>query len=291
MIAGLAAAVAAASVFGRVPPSLKARLVLAIRANGEWVAMVGDGVNDVLSLKQAHLGISMQSGSQATRAVADIVLLDDSFAALPEAVIEGQRIIAGMHDSLNIFLTRSLYMALIILGAALVGLAIPVSPKHNTVLALLTVGIPALFLAVLGASGAGPGTDALRRILRLVAPPAVALTALGLPLYWWAIAAATWHRGADRVHDVRRVLRAGVAAAAGPTHRRIAERRRPRRARLATARPGASRSLASTRLFFVVPPVRDFFELTPLSPVQVIVTAAGRALGAPRHARLAGPRL
>src|SRR4029077_8238185 len=148
-------------------------------------AMVGDGVNDVLSLKQAHLGISMQSGSQATRAVADIVLLDDSFAALPEAVIEGQRIIAGMHDSLHLFLTRAMDMALTILGAALVGLTIPVSPRHNTVLALLTVGIPALFLAY-WAQPARPGTDALRRILRLVVPPAAALTALGIPLYWWA---------------------------------------------------------------------------------------------------------
>ena len=115
--AGLAEAVRTRSVFGRVPPSLKARLVGALRESGEWVAMVGDGVNDILSLKQAQLGISMQSGSQATRAVADIVLLEDSFSALPEAVIEGQRIIAGMHDSLAVFLTRVLYMALVILGA------------------------------------------------------------------------------------------------------------------------------------------------------------------------------
>jgi cation-transporting ATPase E len=181
----LAAAVASGSVFGRVPPSLKARLVNALRSNGHWVAMVGDGVNDVLSLKRAHLGISMQSGSQATRAVADIVLLDNSFAALPEAVIEGQRIIAGMHDSLNIFLTRSMYLALTILGAALIGLEMPINPKHNTVLALLTVGIPALFLAF-WASPARPGTDQLRRILRLITPPALALALIGLPLYWWA---------------------------------------------------------------------------------------------------------
>ena len=163
-----------ATIFGRVPPSLKARLVEALRARGYWVAMVGDGVNDVLSLKQAHLGISMQSGSQATRAVADIVLLDDSFAALPEAVIEGQRIISGMQDSLHLFLTRAMYMALVILGAALLGLAMPVSPRHNTVLALLTVGIPALFLAV-WARPARSGLDSLRRILRLVMPPAVAV--------------------------------------------------------------------------------------------------------------------
>jgi len=134
--AGLRDAVRQGSVFGRVPPSLKARLVAALRRDGEWVAMVGDGVNDILSLKQAQLGIAMQSGSQATRAVADIVLLDDSFSALPEAVIEGQRIVAGMTDSMALFLTRVLYMALAILVTAVAGLAMPVDPKHNTVVAL-----------------------------------------------------------------------------------------------------------------------------------------------------------
>ena len=114
-------AVGKATIFGRVPPSLKARLVQALRDSGYWVAMIGDGVNDVLSLRQAQLGISMQSGSQATRAAADMVLLDDSFAALPLAVVEGQRIISGMQDSLYLFLSRAMYMAIVIFGAALAG--------------------------------------------------------------------------------------------------------------------------------------------------------------------------
>ncbi len=151
--AGLAEAVGKATIFGRVPPSLKARLVEALRSRGYWVAMVGDGVNDVMSLKQAHLGISMQSGSQATRAVADMVLLEDSFSALPAAVVEGQRIISGMQDSLHLFLTRAMYMSLVIFGAALLGLAMPVSPRHNTVLALLTVGIPGTLPGPLGEAG------------------------------------------------------------------------------------------------------------------------------------------
>ncbi len=206
-------------MFGRVPPSLKARLVATLRESGEWVAMVGDGVNDILSLKQAQLGISMQSGSQATRAVADIVLLEDSFSALPEAVIEGQRIIAGMHDSLAVFLTRVLYMALAILGASLIGLAMPVDPKHNTVVALLTVGIPALFLAFWAQprrSGVrrrcGRSCDWSRR------PPwrswcsACRCTA-------WADPSADLDRGPDPVHDLRGLLWAGPAAAAAPTGR------------------------------------------------------------------------
>ena len=260
--AELAAAVASASVFGRVPPSLKARLVMAIRSNGEWVAMVGDGVNDVLSLKQAHLGISMQSGSQATRAVADIVLLDDSFAALPEAVIEGQRIISGMHDSLNLFLTRAMYMALVILGASLIGLAIPVNPKHNTVLALLTVGVPALFLA-LWAHPARPGTDQLRRILRLVMPPAIALTVLGLPLYWWA------SQGGD-VAAARTVYTTfatfcglGLLPLLNPP---IGESLSGADHDGPNWRPTvlALGLLAVFGMFFAVPWSRDFFELSPL---------------------------
>jgi cation-transporting ATPase E len=270
--AGLAAAVARGSVFGRVPPSLKARLVLAIRGNGDWVAMVGDGVNDVLSLKQAHLGIAMQSGSQATRAVADIVLLDDSFAALPEAVIEGQRIIAGMHDSLHLFLTRAMYMALVILGASLLGLAIPVTPKHNTVLALLTVGVPALFLA-LWAHPARPGTDALRRILQLVVPPAVALTVLGLPLYWWM--------ARDGDVDAARTAFTTFATFCGlgllvlldpPVGDSLsgADHDGPdwRPTLLALA------LLAIYAAFFVVPWTRDFFELTPLPLAEFVLIGA-----------------
>ncbi len=266
---GLAAAVASASVFGRVPPSLKARLVLAIRSNGDWVAMVGDGVNDVLSLKQAHLGIAMQSGSQATRAVADIVLLGDSFAALPEAVLEGQRIIAGMHDSLHLFLTRAMYMALTIFGAALIGLEMPASPKHNTVLALLTVGIPALFLAF-WAHPARPGTEALRRIMRLVMPPAVILTALGLPLYWLA----------SRDGDVEAARTAFTTFAVFCGLGLLVLLDPPIGDSLSGAdhdgpdwRPTvlAIGLLAVYALFFVVPAARDFFELAPLGWLEVVL--------------------
>src|SRR5215210_6173643 len=87
-------------VFGRITPEQKEGLVEALHAQGRYVAMTGDGVNDVLSLKKADLGIAMQSGSQATRGVADIVLTNDSFAVLPHAITEGQRIIAGMQNVL-----------------------------------------------------------------------------------------------------------------------------------------------------------------------------------------------
>src|SRR5205807_7330932 len=87
-----------ATIFGRITPQEKEHLVQALRQQGHYVAMIGDGVNDVLSLKQANLAIAMHSGSQATRSVADIVLLNDSFSVLPHALREGQRIRNGMHS-------------------------------------------------------------------------------------------------------------------------------------------------------------------------------------------------
>ncbi|HYI21477.1 MAG TPA: HAD-IC family P-type ATPase [Candidatus Limnocylindrales bacterium] len=270
--AGLADAVGKATIFGRVPPSLKARLVEALRSRGYWVAMVGDGVNDVMSLKQAHLGISMQSGSQATRAVADMVLLEDSFSALPAAVVEGQRIISGMQDSLHLFLTRAMYMALVIFGAALLGLAMPVSPRHNTVLALLTVGIPALFLA-LWARPARPGLDSLRRILRLVIPPALALAALGLPIYYYFFNSTddlVYARTAFTTFAVFCGL--GLLPLLEPP---VGESMSGADADGADVRPTvlALALLALYGLFFVVPPVRDFFELTPLAWPDIALIA------------------
>ncbi len=269
--AALAEAVSTRSVFGRVPPSLKARLVAALRESGEWVAMVGDGVNDILSLKQAQLGISMQSGSQATRAVADIVLLEDSFSALPEAVIEGQRIIAGMHDSLAVFLTRVLYLTLAILGAALLGLMMPVDPKLNTVVALLTVGIPALFLAF-WAQPRRSSAGALRQVMRLVTPPAVALVVLGLPLYIWADPSA--HLDEARTLFTTFAVFCGLAllpllhppAGRGPDGD-VQERPDIRPTVLALA------MLGIYAVFFLIEPLREFFELTPLSWPEVLVTA------------------
>ena len=88
-----AAAAESATIFGRIAPQQKEQLVAALRQRGHYVAMIGDGVNDVLALKQANLGVGMQGGSQAARGVADLVLMNNSFAALPPAVAEGQRIV------------------------------------------------------------------------------------------------------------------------------------------------------------------------------------------------------
>jgi cation-transporting ATPase E len=178
----LAQTAAEATIFGRITPQQKEHLVRLLREQGGYVAMIGDGVNDVLSLKQAHLGIAMQSGSQAARSVADIVLLDDSFAVLPAAFREGQRIVNGMQDIVRLFLTRTLYVTMLILGAAIVGVAFPVTPKHNSIMALLTVGLPTLALAA-WARPDKPPPNLLRAVSHFVFPASFAVFVLALGVY------------------------------------------------------------------------------------------------------------
>jgi cation-transporting ATPase E len=170
------------TIFGRITPQQKERLIGAIRAQGHYVAMIGDGVNDVLALKQANLAVAMRSGSQVTRNVADIVLVDDSFAALPHAFREGQRILRGMHDIIDLFLVRAAYVSLIILATSLLGEAFPVTPKQNALLATLTVGIPAFALA----AWATPGRTAKSLISsssHFVVPAALSISFVCMTVY------------------------------------------------------------------------------------------------------------
>ncbi len=170
------------TIFGRITPQQKEQLVSALRQGGEYVAMIGDGVNDVLSLKQANLGIAMQSGSQATRAVADIVLLNDSFAVLPAAVREGQRIINGMQDILKLYLSRIFYLIFMVIATSIVG-GFPFSPKHSSIVALMTVGIPAIALAAWARPGRSPQGSLMRRLLSFVLPAALLMILFGLGIY------------------------------------------------------------------------------------------------------------
>jgi cation-transporting ATPase E len=171
-----------ATIFGRIAPQQKEKLVRLFRSKGHYVAMIGDGVNDVLSLKRAHVGVAMQSGSQATRSVADIVLLGDSFAALPIAFREGQRIIKGMEDVVRLLLTRTFYVMLLIIAAQFVGVPFPVTPRHNFILALLTVGIPIFALAAWARPGMPP-RSVIRSASHFVFSAALTISVVSLAVY------------------------------------------------------------------------------------------------------------
>ncbi|MGO8683240.1 MAG: HAD-IC family P-type ATPase [Thermoleophilia bacterium] len=169
-------------IFGRVTPDQKERLVRALRARSRYVAMIGDGVNDVIALKQANVGIAMQGGSQAARGVADLILLDDSFAALPYAFREGQRILNGMQDILKIFLVRIFSKALIIAAAVAAG-GFPFSPRQASLYSLIAAGIPTVGFAAWAISGPTPKGSLLKRLARFVVPATVVTAIMAFGIY------------------------------------------------------------------------------------------------------------
>ncbi|MGW5335287.1 HAD-IC family P-type ATPase [Streptomyces bauhiniae] len=146
--ADLARAVDRATVFGRVTPQQKREMVGALQSEGRTVAMTGDGVNDVLALKDADIGVSMGSGSEATRAVAQIVLLNNSFATLPSVVAEGRRVIGNITRVATLFLVKTVYSVLLALLVVCWQVEYPFLPRHLTLLSTLTIGVPAFFLAL-----------------------------------------------------------------------------------------------------------------------------------------------
>ena len=141
------------TVFGRVNPHQKRAMVAALQRRGHTVAMTGDGVNDVLALKDADVGIAMASGSEASRAVAQLVLLDSNFAGLPAVVDEGRRVINNLQRVASLFLTKTTYALLFALITGLVGLRYPFLPRHLTLVGTMTIGVPSFFLAL------APNTD------------------------------------------------------------------------------------------------------------------------------------
>lgn len=136
------------TVFGRVTPQQKRDMVGALQARGHTVAMTGDGVNDVLALKDADIGVAMGSGSEATRAVAQIVLLNNSFATLPSVVAEGRRVIGNITRVATLFLVKTVYSVLLALLVVCWQVEYPFLPRHLTLLSTLTIGVPAFFLAL-----------------------------------------------------------------------------------------------------------------------------------------------
>ncbi len=144
----LASALDEGTVFGRVTPQQKRDMVGALQSRGHTVAMTGDGVNDVLALKDADIGVAMGSGSEATRAVAQIVLLNNSFATLPSVVAEGRRVIGNITRVATLFLVKTVYSVLLAVLVVCWRVEYPFLPRHLTLLSTLTIGIPAFFLAL-----------------------------------------------------------------------------------------------------------------------------------------------
>jgi cation-transporting ATPase E len=157
------------TVFGRVTPQQKRAMVGALQSHGHVVAMTGDGVNDALALKDADIGIAMGSGAAATRAVAQIVLLDSRFGTMPGVVAEGRRVIANVERVSNLYITKTVYATIIAIVIGITGWPYPFLPRHLTIVSTLAIGVPSFFLALAPNSQRYvPGF--LRRVARFTLP-------------------------------------------------------------------------------------------------------------------------
>jgi cation-transporting ATPase E len=235
-------------VFGRVTPQQKRAMVRALQSNGHVVAMTGDGVNDVLALKDADMGIAMGSGSAATRAVAQLVLLDNAYSTLPRVLAEGRRVINNIERVANLFLTKSVYAVLLTLFTGISGAPYPFLPRHFTLIDWFSIGLPGLFLA-LAPSEERVQPHFLRRTLAFAVPAGLSAAAATYVVY--AIA-----RGGDdslteaRTAATMTLLGLGLAVLV-VTSRPIV----PWKLALAAA------MAASYATIVTVEPLRDYFEL------------------------------
>ncbi|MFN8466571.1 MAG: HAD-IC family P-type ATPase [Caldilineaceae bacterium] len=171
-----------ATVFGRITPQQKEQLVDALKSKGEYVAMTGDGVNDVLSLKKADIGIAMESGSPATRSVAGMVLLGDDFAVMPKAVTEGQRIAASIQNILKTYMVTVFAMLLLVVALGILQLGFPFMAAQNTMMSFFARGAPPAVLSLTAV--AMPRRPRLStNIIHFTLPAALLIALLGMLLY------------------------------------------------------------------------------------------------------------
>jgi cation-transporting ATPase E len=174
-----------ASVFGRVSPQQKLAMVRALQARGHVVAMTGDGVNDVLALKESDIGVAMGSGAPASRAVAQLVLIDGEFATMPTIVGEGRRVTSNIERVANLFITSTVYALGLSLAIVLSSLPFPFLARHLTLVGSLTVGIPSFFLA-LAPSRRRTRPGFLGRVLKFAIPTGFVATLATFAGYWLA---------------------------------------------------------------------------------------------------------
>ena len=173
------------SVFGRVTPQQKQLMVKALQARGHTVAMVGDGVNDALALKLADTGVAMGSGAPATRAVAQLVLLDGRFSSLPGVVAEGRRVTANIERVANLFITKTVWATLLAVAVGITLVPYLFLPRHLSIIDTLSIGVPAFFLALApNLRRYVPGF--VGRVLRFTIPAGIAVTIPAFAAFWLA---------------------------------------------------------------------------------------------------------
>jgi cation-transporting ATPase E len=269
--AALRDAVLAAPAVGRISPDGKRAVVEALADAGSYVAMVGDGVNDVPALKKARLAIAQGSGAQMARSVADLVLVQDDFAAVPAMVGEGRQILRNIQRVARLFVTKTVFAAMLGLAIGIPTSTYPLLPRQFTIASTVTIGIPAFALALAPSSGPWQPERFLQSVARFAVPAGIAI-GLGIVAGYY-----TARYGFDLGIIPSRTVATGIVVVCGLAVVVRLEHGRGRR-RLALLALCAL-MLAIFALALVVPFLREFYELSTLNGEIVASWAVGTAVG------------
>ena len=268
--AALTALAVRATVIGRISPDGKRRIVEALAAQGSYVAMVGDGVNDVPALKAARLAIAQGSGAQMARSVADIVLVSGDFAAVPQLVAEGRKILRNLQRVAKLFVTKSAFAAFLVFSIGLTPTAYPLLPRHLTLAAALTIGIPGFFLALAPSGGSFRSSGFLRDVGRFAVPAGTAAGLGVLSSYTFALQVLNLPLVEARTVATTALVLVGLYLIVALEASGI--RRSAWVGTLCTA------MLAAFLAAISLPSTRSFFALAPPSVAIVLTAVAGSSL-------------
>jgi magnesium-transporting ATPase (P-type) len=258
------------AVVGRISPEGKRLIVEALRDGGRYVAMIGDGVNDVPALKASRIGIAQGSGSQMARTVADLVLVTGDFAAVPRMVAEGRQILRNMQRVSKIYATKALFGALVVLGVGLAPIPYPFLPRHLSLAAFFVTGVPPFFLALAPSSGPWRMTSYLREVVRFALPAAASIALGVIVAYVLALKALDLGLDASRTVAVSVFVTASLAAIFD------LEATSPQRARWVGLL--CLVLLATYTLVFAIPPLRELFRIVVPSGEALAMIALGSGL-------------
>jgi cation-transporting P-type ATPase E len=263
------------TIFCRIRPEQKKALVSALTERGRMTAMIGDGVNDVPALKQARLAVAMGSGSQISKGVSDIVLLDDQFSMLPRAVSEGRKIARNIHRLARLYLTKTVYAAFLIATEAIFAFTFPFLPRHLTLAAFLTIGVPSFVLALAPSEGPLYRGRLLRAIAAFAVPAGVAIGIASLISFFFVdtIFGGTIEEGRTAATTTLIVLGLSfiLLLERGPGREHIAIQ-----SYMLAMVAGLGALYA---LVLAAEPIREFFELELLSAGQWFLSLLAVAIG------------
>ncbi|MDO8209307.1 HAD-IC family P-type ATPase [Conexibacter sp. CPCC 206217] len=268
--AELLAAVRAAPAIGRISPEDKARVVRVLAEAGEYVGMLGDGVNDVPALKQARLAIAQGSGTQMARSVSDLVLVSGEFDEVPQMVHEGRQILRNIQRVARLFVTKAVFTAFLLITIALPSGVFPLLPRQFTLASSLTIGIPAFFLALAPSTGPWRPDGFLKAIARFSLPAGIATGAGILVAYLVA------RHGFDATLEEGRTVTVATLVASGLAIVMVLEDE-PGKRRWIVAGLCALMAVGFV-LVNAIPAGRDFFDLADPTGGMVAAFAIGTAV-------------